>query len=109
MRIQIVARHCEVPETVRARAQEQSERLNRFDPRLTGVEIIFDEEKHMKRVEAICTLDRLDPIVATGEGAEFRSALDQSLDRVGRMIRRRREQDTDHQGPKLSEAGLPEV
>jgi hypothetical protein len=30
------------------------------------------------------------------------------LDRAGRMLRRRRDQARDHQGPKLSEAASPE-
>lgn len=104
MRVQIAARHCDVPDPVKTRAEQQALKLSRYDPRLTAAEIIFEVEKHHKRVEGIFTLDRLEPVVTTGEGSEFRAALDQMLDRAGRMLRRQREQHRDHQGPKLSDA-----
>ncbi len=108
MRVQIAARHCEVPDSIRQRAEEQAQRLTRYEPRLSGVEVVFEIEKHVKRVEGRLTIDGQAPAVATGDGPEFRGALDQMLDRAGRMLRRRRDQARDHQGPKLSEAASPE-
>jgi len=104
MKVLIATRHCDVPESVRMRAEEQAERLTRYDQSLTGIEIVFETEKHLKRVEGILSIERGAPIVTTGEGSEFRAALDQMLDRASRMLRRHREQSRDHQGPKLSES-----
>jgi ribosomal subunit interface protein len=109
MRVQIAARRCDVPESIRSRADEQAARLTRYEPRLSGVEIVFEIEKHVKRVEGIMTIDGTNPLVARGEGSEFRAALDQMLDRAARMLRRQREQARDHQASKLSESPVPEA
>ena len=100
MRIQIATRNGDVPETVRDRARTQVERLTRYEPRLSSAEIVFDEERHIRKVEGILSVDGSAPVVASGEGDDFRPALDQMLDRVSRMLRRQRDQRTDHKAPR---------
>ena len=90
MRVQISARHCEIPDTIRERTEEQLGKLSKFDPRLSGAEVVFEVEKHLKKVESVVKVDREEPLVVSGEGAEFREALDQMVDRLSRMLRRRR-------------------
>ncbi len=96
MRVQIAARHCEVPEAVRDRTEEQLGKLSRYEPRLSGAEVVFEVEKHLKKVDAILKVDREEPLVASGEGMEFREAVDQMVDRLSRMLRRRRKQKKDY-------------
>ena len=103
MRVQISARHCELPDSVRKRTQEQIERLERYDPAVSAAEVVYEEVKHLRKVEVILSIDRADPVIATGEGNEFRSALDQVVNRLRRILRRRRGQLKDHQAPRLSE------
>lgn len=109
LRVQIVQRHCEVPEVVQTRTREKIERLSRYDPRLSSAEIIFDAEKHTKRTEGILSLDGDDPVVAKGEGGEFHESLDQLVDRLSKILRRRRAQLKNHQGPPLSEVVVPQA
>jgi ribosomal subunit interface protein len=101
MRVQIAARHCEIPDAVRDRAEEQLGKLSKFEPRLSVVDVVFETEKHLKKVEAVLKVDREEPMVAGGEGDEFRDALDQMVDRLSRMLRRRRSQKRDRyrEGP----------
>lgn len=96
MRVQIAARHCDVPEPVLARAREQLEKLTRYDSRLSGAEVIFEVEKHVKKVEAILSVDGDGNLVGHGEGDDFRAAVDRMADRLARRLRRRRSQLTDH-------------
>ena len=104
MRIQIAARHCEIPDAVRSRTEEQLGKLSRYDPRLAGAEVVFEVEKHLKKVDAILKVEREEPVVAGGEGAEFREAVDQMVDRLSRMLRRRRKLRKDRQ-----RTGAPET
>jgi ribosomal subunit interface protein len=97
MRVQIAARHCEVPDSIRLRTEEQIGKLTRYEPNLSGAEVVFETEKHLKKVEAIIKADRQEPLVAGGEGIEFREAVDQMVDRLSRMLRRRRSQKIDRQ------------
>lgn len=96
MRVQIAARHCDIPQTVRDRTEEQLGKLSRYEPRLSGAEVVFEVEKHLKKVDAVLKVDREEPVVAGGEGEEFREALDQMVDRLSRILRRRRKQKKDY-------------
>jgi ribosomal subunit interface protein len=104
MRIQIAARKCEIPESVRSRTEDQIGKLSKYEPRLSGAEVVFQTEKHLKKVEAVLKVHRGEPVVASGEGEEYREALDLMLDRLSRILKRRRSQKTDHHGPSISEA-----
>lgn len=103
MRIQVAARHCDIPDSVRKRTEEQVARLAKFDPRVGSAEVVFEEEKRVRKVEIILTVDRGEPVVARAEGEEFRTALDKVVDRLGRILRRQRGQANNHKGPRLSE------
>lgn len=97
MRVQITARHCEISDTVRERADELVAKIARFDPRVSGAELVFEEERRSRKVEAILSLDRVDRIVASGEATEWLPALDVLFDRLSRRVRRARAQAVEHQ------------
>ena len=109
MRVQIAARHCEVPDTIRERTEDQLGKLSKYDPSLSGAEVVFEVEKHMKKVDAVLSIDRSEPVVASGEGVEFREALDQMVDRLSRILKRRRTQLKDRQRSGGSEPPVPET
>ncbi|GMR13300.1 MAG: hypothetical protein BMS9Abin29_1505 [Gemmatimonadota bacterium] len=108
MRVQISSRHTDIPGAIMDRTRYQIEKLTRYDPDLRSAEVIFDSHRRTKSVEAVLHIDGREPKVAKGEGDTFQGALDQLVDRLGRMLRRGRAQRRDHQGPTLSEtvAGL---
>lgn len=107
MRVQTVARHCEVPDTDLARADERFQRLTRFDPALASAEVVFAEEKHRKRVEGILTLHGEEPAVASAEEATFRAAVDAVADRLEKILRRRRSHLRDHKAPRAADMAPP--
>ena len=81
--------------------------LSKYSPRASAADVVYTEEKLDKLIEVIIHIDGGEPVVATGRGAEFRSALDQVIERASRMLRRQRERRTDHKGPARRErAGL---
>jgi ribosomal subunit interface protein len=103
LRVQIAARHCDVPDSVRRRTEEQIGRLAKYDPRVGAAEVVYEEEKRTKKVEVVLSVDRSEPVVARGEGEEFRTALDKAVDRLSRMLKRQRDQAKSHQAPRISE------
>ena len=109
MRVQIAARHCEIPDTVKLRTEEQMEKLSKYEPRLSGAEVVFEVEKHLKKVDAILKVDREEPVVAGGEGTEFREAVDQMVDRLSRILRRRRKQMKDYHRSGNAEPPIHEM
>ena len=105
MRVQITARHCEVPKDVMVRTEAQVSALSKYSPRASAADVIYSEQKLTKVAEIIMHIDGDEPVVAQGEGAEFRAALDQMIERVGRALRRQRERRTEHKAPPLGEVG----
>ncbi len=104
MEVRITSRHTTLPESLRARTEELLSKLNKYDARVSVVEVIFDEEKNSKKVEGILRIDRSASIVATGEGDEFSEALSQVNERLVRQLRKLHEQRKDHRAPPLTEA-----
>ena len=104
MEVRITSRRSTLPKALRDRTQELLSRLNKYGAPVSVVEVIFDEEKHSKKIEGILHIDRSDPIVASGEGDDFNEALSQVNDRLGRQLRKLRKQVTDHRAPSLTEA-----
>lgn len=109
MRVQIAARHCDIPDSVRRRTEEQITRIGKYDNRVAGAEVVFEEEKRTRRVEVILSVNGGEPVVAHGEGEEFRTALDKVVDRLSRILKRQRAQLTNHQGPRRSESVAVDV
>ena len=103
MRVQITARHCEVPDDVLERTEAQVQALEKYHPRASAADVVFMEEKLVKIAEVIVHVHGGEPIVARGEGEEFRSALDVMIERISRRLRRQRERRTDHKAPPLGE------
>jgi ribosome-associated translation inhibitor RaiA len=66
-------------------------------------EVEFDDDHGMKQVETRIFVAGSHSIVAHGTGDTFRTALDRSIDRLTRQLKRRRERVRDHKAPKLSE------
>jgi ribosomal subunit interface protein len=78
-------------------------RLARYDSRVGAAEVVYEEEKRIKKVEVVLSVDRSEPVVAHGEGEEFRTALDKVVDRLSRILKRQRAQAKNHQVPRVSE------
>lgn len=103
MRVQITARHCDLPETLRTRTEALVQKLRRYDARVSAADIVFEEERHARKAEAVLSVDGDGPVVARGGGDDFSAALDQMLDRLSKILRRRRSQIRDHQARPLAE------
>ena len=99
MKVQITARHCEVPEAILERTEELVASLAKYSPRATLAEVVYTEEKLDKVVEVIVHIDGGEPIVARASDPEYLNSLDQVVSRAGRMLRKERERRTDHQAP----------
>jgi ribosomal subunit interface protein len=104
MRVQVTAKNCEIRDDLRERAERGVRSLQRFDPRVSGAEILFEEVGRATRVEIVVSADRADPVVAKAEEEDFRKSLDITLQRLKRILRERREKSVDHRGPSLADA-----
>jgi ribosomal subunit interface protein len=102
VRVQITERRCEVPREVLERTEAQLRALAKYEPRASAADVVYEDEKHRCGIEVLIHIDGAEPVVGHGEGADFRSALDQVVERLRRMLRRQRDRRRDHQAPPLS-------
>lgn len=90
MPTRITAHGCEVNAQLRDRVETLSQRWPRFDPAVMDVRVVFRLQGRSHTVEAIVSRRRRQPVVARGEGPDFRVALDDLDTHVKRRLKRDR-------------------
>ena len=88
MQTTITARHCEVPDQLRARALTVVERLGNLASRPMEMTVVFDADGARQTVELRLHVARGEILVATGEGPDHRTALDRAEEKLRRQLER---------------------
>lgn len=86
MRIIVTARHCEISDELRNRAETVVEKVARLATRPQKAEVIFDADHGNKVVELKLNLPREQTKVATAEAEDFRTALDRAADKIRKQL-----------------------
>jgi len=84
----ITARHCTIADTLRDRAIAVVERLGSLAPRPVDSAVVFDTDGIQQTVEIRLHLPRGETLVARGEGADHRTALDRAEEKLRRQVER---------------------
>jgi len=88
MQTTITTRHCEVSEPLRERAVTVMERLGNLASRPMKMTVVFDAAGIQQTVELRLHVARGEILVAKGEGADHRTALDRAEDKLRRQVER---------------------
>lgn len=88
MRTTITARHCEIPEALRERAQTVLERLGNFARRPVEATVVFDADGLDRIAELRLHVARGEVLIARGEGEDHRTALDRAEEKLRRQLER---------------------
>lgn len=86
MRTNVTARHCEIPDALRLRAEELVEKAAKKGHRPQRAEVVFDSDHGRKVVELHVHFPRGRVNVASAEARDFRSALDQAVDKLRNQL-----------------------
>jgi putative sigma-54 modulation protein len=92
MQVTVKGRNTEVPEKLRAHAQQKLAKVKRFDDRILAMDVEFSEERNPRVAEAhkvevtVTTKSRL--VRAQASAADPASAVDQVIDRLERQIKK---------------------
>ncbi|HSM08163.1 MAG TPA: ribosome-associated translation inhibitor RaiA [Gemmatimonadota bacterium] len=108
MQLIISGRNTEVTDDLRARIEEQFERLERYEPRASRAEITLWEERNRCVAEAVLSIDRRPPVHAEADAEAFRTALDRLHDKLARQLKKERSRRRDHRAPPLEALPLDE-
>ena len=92
MQVTVKGRNTDVPEKLRAHAQQKLTKVKRFDDRILAMDVEFSEERNPRVAEAhkvevtVTTKSRL--VRAQASAADPASAVDQVIDRLERQIKK---------------------
>jgi putative sigma-54 modulation protein len=91
MQITVSGRHMGVSESLKDYCREKSERLIRFFDRIQSIEVILDGSSGQHFAEMIVHSEGTQPFVAREQHDDVYAAVDLTLDKVERQIRRHKE------------------
>jgi ribosomal subunit interface protein len=86
MQTTITARHCEISDALKERARSVVERLGSIATRPVESAVVFDVEGQVQTAELRLHLSRGEVLIARGEAADHRSALDRAEERLRRQL-----------------------
>ena len=86
MQTTITARHCEITDALRERARTVVERLGGFAQRPLDMTVLFDADGLKQTAELRLNVARGEVLIARGEAADHRSALDRAEDKLRRQL-----------------------
>jgi ribosome-associated translation inhibitor RaiA len=86
MQITVSARHCELTEELRERAEAIGERLAGLAARPMDAIVLFDMEAGAPTAEIHFRVAHEELIVAVGDGPDHRSALDRAEEKIRRQL-----------------------
>lgn len=99
MQVVISIRHGKLSDRQEQAVREQFGRLSRYESRISRLEITLSEEKNHWEVEALASVDRAEPVHAHGEDGDVKTAIDRTVERMARQLKKLRSRHVDHQGP----------
>jgi ribosomal subunit interface protein len=88
METTITVRHCEISDGLRERAISVVERLGNLATRPMEMTVVFDTDGIQQTVELRLHVARGEVLVAKGEGADHRTALDRAEEKLRRQVER---------------------
>ena len=86
MNVMITARHGDIPDTLKERAEQIIERLERKSHRPTSAHVTFDAEGPQASCEIVLNAARGAVHVAKATGADHRTALDRAEAKLRRQL-----------------------
>lgn len=102
MDVRITTRHVELSDGFLARADERTRKLAKFEPRLTAVDLLFDDDHGKLTTEARADVPGRPTVIASAGDMDPRKSLDSALEKLGRQLRRQRSKRVDHQSPSAT-------
>jgi ribosomal subunit interface protein len=102
MNTTITVRHCEISDALRERAISVVERLGHLASRPMEMTVVFDADGIQQTVELRLHVGRGEILVAKGEGADHRTALDRAEEKLRRQVERASDRPRRNRSPQTN-------
>ncbi len=87
--------HHEYPAGIREQVEEKLQHLARFFDRIVSIRALLERQAELHRVELVANVGQGVTLVVDARGASPDAALDDALDRMGRVLKRHKSRLTD--------------
>lgn len=88
MKTEVSILHNDYPPRVRALVQDKLDQLTKFYDRMVSIRVLLERQNEDHRVEIVANAGRGAVLVADVVQDAFASALDESMDRITRQLKR---------------------
>ena len=99
MQITVSGRHVQVPDDVKAYAEEKTEKLLRYYDRIQSISVVFGNEGEELSIEMIVNAGSRAEFVGREVGPDARTLIDVTVDKMERQITKYKEQLRNHKHP----------
>lgn len=90
MLTKITARHFDLTPELRAKADEEFDKLERFFENIVSAEMVLDVERHRRLAEVRAKVSR-DVITGTGQADDMLAAIAMAMDKVKAQLKKHKE------------------
>ena len=97
MKTLVTIPHHEYPARVREHVEEKLQHLARFFDRIVSIRALLERQSEEHRVELVANVGHGVTLVVDARAGGLEAALDEALDRMGRVLRRHKTRLTDRQ------------
>ena len=98
MHIRITGRHMDVTEAMRSYVDKKIHRLNKYNNRISEMEVVVDGEGQHHKIEIIIKADNHQRFVANDINEDAYACFDGALDKIERQLIKHKEKTRNHKG-----------
>ena len=91
MKTEVSILHHEYPARMRQEVADKLERLSRFFDRTVSIRAMLERQRESHRVELVANVGRGVVLVIDAREGSLGAAIDEAVDRMGRVLRRHKE------------------
>ena len=102
MQLKLSGRHIDVTPAIRDYAENKVAKLPRYYDRITSIEVVVDREDHHNHygLEVVVQVEKADPFVVRVTGEDVYACVDESVDKLERILTDHKEKLRNRKHPK---------
>ena len=98
MLTKITGRHMELTDAIRSYAEKKTARLQKYNSKLSEMEVIIDTQGSSHKVEIIAKTDHHQPFVVNVTDEDVYASIDRAIDKIERQLTKHKEKSRSHKG-----------
>ncbi len=107
MNIQLTAKKIEIPQEIREYALEKFSRLEKYNSKLSSIEVVIKAEERTIVCELVARVDNREPVVIETQGETIQAAIDLAENKAERHLRKDKERESQRRRARPDNREMP--